>query len=65
MNEPTFYIWSFEHDAWWGLNCMGYVKDWKKAGQYSLESATDICECANAHGLQEAMVPTNKFSIHE
>jgi len=42
-----FYIWSYEHDAWWGPESRGYTKDKKEAGIYSAAEAVEICYMAN------------------
>lgn len=62
--KQEFYIWSFEHDAWWRPNEDGYVTDFHAAGKYSLKDATRIVRDANYsfnHGYEEmpneAMVP--------
>ena len=41
-----YYIWSNEHNSWWGVNQRGYtILD--LAGLYSLEEAAKICNGAN------------------
>ncbi len=65
MTEQMFYIWSWEHNAWWALNERGYVEKKENAGIYSFDRATKICIGANYtfnHGIgkimpNEAMVP--------
>lgn len=58
-----FYIWSFEHKAWWKSNGYGYTFNVLEAGKYSLAEAVEICKDANMHGfrhdrsISEAMVP--------
>lgn len=63
MNQE-FYIWSFEHDAWWAPNENGYVEDFHAAGKYPLDRAVEIVKSANYsfnHGYaempNEAMIP--------
>jgi hypothetical protein len=62
-NEFEFYyIWSHEHQGWWGYNRMGYVTDIRKAGIYSYEEACDIVLQGNKYRgptepPYEAMVP--------
>jgi hypothetical protein len=53
----TFLIWSFEHDGWWGPGEHGYTTNVRKAGQYTLERAVEICAKANFTGINEAIVP--------
>jgi hypothetical protein len=57
-----FLIWSFEHDAWWRPEELGYTKKIDEAGTYSWERALEICAYANGGVLrqaapQEAIVP--------
>lgn len=60
-----FYIWSFEHQAWWKPDRNGYTNNRMLAGRYSLDEALRICRDANCwfSGLTldkapaEAMVP--------
>lgn len=53
----TFLIWSFEQDAWWGPGEHGYTTNVRKAGQYNLDRAVEICTKANFTGINEAIVP--------
>lgn len=62
--DQLFYIWSFEHDAWWLPNENGYVEDFHAAGKYSFADAMKIVNDANysfntgyAETPNEAMVP--------
>ena len=62
--EDLYYIWSFEHDAWWLPNENGYVEDFHAAGKYPLKRAAEIVKAANisfnngyAEMPNEAMVP--------
>jgi hypothetical protein len=48
-------VWSFEHDAWWGANHMGYSASLLGAGLYSEEAAREIERRANAHGDRHEM----------
>lgn len=55
-----FYIWSLEHDAWWGPNQSGYVQDKSNAGIYTEQVALEIVIGANKYlpnRPNEAMVP--------
>jgi hypothetical protein len=52
-----YLIWSFEHNAWWGLDECGYIENIAKAGRYSLAAAERICLAANTGGIDEAIVP--------
>lgn len=56
-DNPTFLVWSFEHDAWWGPGKHGYTTNIHQAGRYSLKDAVEICASANLTGLNEAIVP--------
>lgn len=48
MNEEQeFYIWSWEHSAWWAPEAKGYVRSIENAGKYSYEGAVQICLGAN------------------
>lgn len=62
--KREYYIWSFEHDAWWAPNERGYVSDFHAAGKYPEERAYEIVKDANRgfnNGFDEmpneAMVP--------
>lgn len=62
--RDEYLIWSFEHDAWWGPDQRGYVKDHTKAGRYPRLVAEDICAGANFRPdvLNETFVPAYAFS---
>lgn len=61
-----YLIWSNEHRGWWKQNRHGYTTRTDKAGQFSFEDASQICENANRYdqpiskrpstGLNEVMV---------
>ena len=58
--EQFYFIYSFEHKAWWGEKHNGYVEHVYGAGQYTFEEAFAICESANAYSKDmpnEVMVP--------
>ena len=40
-------VWSFEHNAWWGSNHIGYTNYKALAGIYEREEAEEICFRAN------------------
>jgi len=63
--SKLYLIWSIEHDQWWKPNKMGYTDDMSKAGRYSVEDATEICEIANIVGVEEMMMPEIKGWNHE
>ena len=42
-----FYIWSNEHNSWWGINHRGYTGNLELAGLYTGEEAIKICNGAN------------------
>lgn len=52
--SDTQLIWSYEHDAWWGPDERGYVRDVESAGRYTPERAADICARAFPN---ELMIP--------
>ena len=52
-----FYIWSVEHNQWWGVQACGYVKDITRAGRYPRAKAIEICQQANFNGIDEIPVP--------
>jgi hypothetical protein len=45
-NRPVR-IWSFEHDAWWRPNSMGYTHRKEEAGLYDRDEAEKIVRSAN------------------
>lgn len=49
MNGQKFYIWSFQHHAWWRPGCNGYTGALNEAGMYSLKDAVEICKQANVN----------------
>lgn len=69
--SKEFYIWSWEHDAWWAENSRGYTLSKTNAGKYSFEEAYKICAGANYgfnKGTQrmpnEGMVPVEDIKYH-
>ncbi len=56
-----YFIWSFEHRAWWKADWRGYSTNFDEAGKYTQEEALKICSQANyslASGLiNESMIP--------
>lgn len=58
LRSSYYYIWSFEHNAWWRPNELGYTKSISEAGIYQPERAHKICLNANITGtVNEVMVP--------
>lgn len=54
----NYYIWSFEHKAWWKSDWHGYTENFKEAGIYDFKTAMEVCRNANSHGrINEALVP--------
>lgn len=51
-------VWSFEHDAWWGPNERGYVKDLEAAGRYSRYDAGLIATADIRGGDVAIYLPT-------
>jgi hypothetical protein len=52
-------IWSNEHHGWWKPNRHGYTTLTHRAGQFSLEEATEIVTHANRYrsdNIEEVMV---------
>lgn len=52
-----FWIWSFEHRAWWRQGGNGYTPNIKEAGTFSFEKAVEICRDSHPDNPEEAMVP--------
>jgi hypothetical protein len=42
--DEVFFIWSYEHQAWWRPGSRGYTEDWKQAGRYPREHAQSIVD---------------------
>ena len=55
--EPTFLIWSIEHEAWWRAGWLGYTIDLADAGHYSAAEARGILERANVVRTNECAIP--------
>lgn len=54
-----YLIWSNEHRGWWKPNRHGYTTLTQRAGQFSLEGATEIVTHANRYSsdnIEEVMV---------
>ena len=47
MKSENWLIWSYEHDAWWKPNSMGYTRKYLEAGRYSEKEAEKICKQAD------------------
>lgn len=58
---PLWLVWSIEHNAWWGPDHCGYVKDRRAAGLYSYYDAYDIVRMANEH--RKSDFPPNEAMI--
>lgn len=58
-------IWSFEHNAWWKPNEMGYTESRDSAGRYTIERATKIVEQANKYSdtPNEKMIKANDITL--
>lgn len=50
MSEQKYRIWSFEHNAWWKLNSLGYTSNIEEAEIYEKSEAQAICDSANITG---------------
>jgi hypothetical protein len=44
--SDIYFIWSNEHNAWWGPNECGYSKGLTGAGEYTRDEAITICRRA-------------------
>lgn len=55
--DEEFFIWSLEHNAWWGPNWMGYTTELHRAGRYDRQEAERIVREANVRTFNEAMIP--------
>lgn len=47
--EPNVYIWSMEHNAWWGPRYLGYKEKKSEAGIYKLSEARKVVQEANRY----------------
>lgn len=56
-----YYIWSYEHNAWWKPDRRGYVVDLKGAGKYTKQEAKEILDGANLVDINETAVKINAF----
>jgi hypothetical protein len=65
--EPSddYLIWSIEHRGWWLKSRHGYNSATHKAGRFSFDEATEICNHANKYSetIEEIMVPAP--SLHQ
>jgi hypothetical protein len=53
-----YYIWSLEHQGWWGPARRGYATDLAQAGLYTAEEAVEIMFYANRFGVwNEQAIP--------
>ena len=62
VTSARWLIWSMEHQAFWGPNECGYVREWDKAGRYPFLKALAIVENANyrtGKNPHEAMIMEN------
>lgn len=62
VTSASWLIWSMEHQAFWGPNECGYVREWKEAGRYPFLKALAIVENANyrtGKNPREAMIMEN------
>lgn len=51
----SYLIWSHKHNAWWGPNRCGYVRDARDAGRYSRDEAVAITIDHVPHGGEVAV----------
>ena len=58
-----YYIWSIEHNAWWGPAEWGYKQHVRDAGLYSKEEAYRIVKRANFAEVMEAMIPESAIAL--
>lgn len=62
VTSAKWLIWSMEHQAFWGPNECGYVREWGEAGRYPFLKALAIVENANyrtGKNPHEAMIMEN------
>lgn len=48
--RADWFVWSFEHNAWWGPNRGGYYTEVRAAGLYTEKEAMEIVRSANRGG---------------
>lgn len=63
--EDLYYIYSFEHGAWWKPNKNGYTDSLDKAGKYTKEEAYKMCAFANWVSLEEVPVAVAYFEYQK
>lgn len=56
-SDPTYVIWSIEHDAWWRPHRIGYTQDLGEAGVYSERASVEILNRANIVKVNECRIP--------
>jgi hypothetical protein len=64
--DEIYYIWSVEHNAWWGPAERGYYRGLASAGEYSRDHALSICRDAipsSAHVGAMAEIPVRKLDV--
>lgn len=64
MEDKNWFIWSIEHNAWWGENHRGYVEDIRFAGRYSYEEAMQIVYGANINMRQDFNAKPYEAMVH-
>jgi hypothetical protein len=66
MSIECYYIWSFEHQAWWRPGGFGYTRDIERAGTFELPMAAAFVERANQYlpldSPNEALVPIEELA---
>lgn len=55
-----YFIWSYEHNAYWRANEMGYTQLKCDAGSYTLADATRIVANANINAVHEVAIPVKE-----
>jgi hypothetical protein len=67
-DRDHYLIWSNEHNAWWGPDQAGYVRQLSRAGRYSRAEALDICASAipgTAHHMKQfPEIPVRLADVH-
>ena len=49
LEDELCYVWSPEHNSWWGVNRMGYASNVKDAGLYTRYEAKTITKEGNKY----------------
>lgn len=64
--NDIYFVWSVEHNGWWGPGHRGYVNGLKHAGEYTRDEALKICADAlgtAAHIGRIAEIPVRRQDV--